>query len=59
MDAEATSLCMASDLGDGAHLAGPYDLVLVQQEDGDSGRVDQLVDLAAVAAQVGRGVAVL
>ena len=33
-----------------AHLAGAYDLVLVQEEDGDPGGVDEFVDLRPVGA---------
>src|SRR5690606_5263596 len=55
---DAPLRCCRLDVGHGAHLAGAYDLVLVEEEDGNVGDVDEFVDLRAAGPQGGAGVAV-
>ena len=56
---EADGCGVRRDFGDGAHLAGPHDLMLIEQEDGHASGGDQLVDLRAPGTGFGSGVTIL
>jgi hypothetical protein len=52
MDVEPPLAGGLLDVLHGAEFAGAHDLVLVEQEDGNTRRVDELVDLPLVGAEL-------